>query len=92
MEISEIHSNGHGLAPRAIMTDTNLSIEAKALYCYLSYYVGNGNYNWPTIDQISKDLRCSDKRIKRHLLKLERKGYLIVDRKLFVKNNYHLKF
>ena len=59
---SELMSKGYGLIPKTVMLDTNLSIEAKAIYAFLSSYSGAGNTSFPSVETIRKYLDISRER------------------------------
>ncbi len=39
IQINGIMSQGYGFSPKAVMRDTRLTIEAKAIYAYMSSFV-----------------------------------------------------
>jgi len=92
---SELMSKGYGLIPKTVMLDTNLSIEAKAIYAFLSSYSGAGNTSFPSVETIRKYLDISRERYYKHRKQLIDHGYVIVEKKkndnnAFQKNIYHL--
>lgn len=74
------------------MKDTNIDIEAKALYGYLSAYAGSNESAFPSVSLICHELNISDKRFKKYRKQLEDNGYLKVNRERtqngFSKNIY----
>lgn len=74
------------------MRDTNIDIEAKALYGYLSAYAGSNESAFPSVSLICHELNISDKRFKKYRKQLEDNGYLKVNRERtqngFSKNIY----
>ncbi|MCF7600838.1 MULTISPECIES: conserved phage C-terminal domain-containing protein [Staphylococcus] len=74
------------------MKDTNLDIEAKALYSYLSSYAGSNETAFPSVSLICHELKISEKRFQKYRKQLEDNGYLFVDRERtdngFSKNIY----
>lgn len=92
---SELMSKGYGLIPKTVMLDNNLSIEAKAIYAFLSSYSGAGNTSFPSVETIRKYLDISRERYYKHRKQLINHGYVVVekkknDNKAFQKNIYHL--
>ncbi len=72
---------GYGLVFKRVMKDTNISIEAKALYSYLSSYAGANESAFPGVDLIKHELNIGKQRYQRARKELEQAGYLQVDRK-----------
>ncbi|MBF9293396.1 helix-turn-helix domain-containing protein [Staphylococcus epidermidis] len=63
------------------MKDRNISIEAKALYSYLSAYAGADESAFPSVDLIKHELGIGKHRFLRAKNELIDNGYLMVDRK-----------
>ncbi|MCO4326126.1 helix-turn-helix domain-containing protein [Staphylococcus agnetis] len=84
--------SGYGLVFKRVMKDTNIDIEAKALYGYLSAYAGSNESAFPSVSLICHELNISDKRFKKYRKQLEDNGYLKVNRERtqngFSKNIY----
>lgn len=78
---------GYGLVFKRVMKDRNISIEAKALYSYLSAYAGADESAFPSVDLIKHELGIGKHRFLRAKNELIDNGYLIVDRKQ-IKNIY----
>ncbi|ELJ9288506.1 helix-turn-helix domain-containing protein [Staphylococcus pseudintermedius] len=97
MSKDKIKSNitGYGLVFKRVMKDTNIDIEAKALYSYLSAYAGSSETAFPGVNLICHELNISDKRFKKYRKQLEDNGYLRVDRERtnngFSKNIYTIE-
>ncbi|NBH30560.1 conserved phage C-terminal domain-containing protein [Staphylococcus warneri] len=83
---------GYGLVFKNVMKDTNVDIEAKALYSYLSSYAGSNETAFPSVSLICHELKISEKRFQKYRKQLEDNGYLFVDRERtdngFSKNIY----
>ena len=73
--------SGYGLVFKRVMKDKNISIEAKALYSYLSAYAGSDESAFPSVDLIKHELNIGKQRYQRARRELENAGYLQVDRK-----------
>ena len=73
--------NGYGLVFKRVMKDRNISIEAKALYSYLSAYAGADESAFPSVDLIKHELGIGKHRFLRAKNELIDNGYLMVDRK-----------
>lgn len=86
---------GYGLVFKRVMKDTNIDIEAKALYSYLSAYAGTSETAFPGVNLICHELNISDKRFKKYRKQLEDNGYLSVERERtnngFSKNIYTIE-
>ena len=72
---------GYGLVFKRVMKDRNISIEAKALYSYLSAYAGADESAFPSVDLIKHELAIGKHRFLRAKKELIDNGYLTVDRK-----------
>lgn len=72
---------GYGLVFKQVMKDRNISIEAKALYSYLSAYAGADESAFPSVDLIKHELGIGKHRFLRAKNELIDNGYLMVDRK-----------
>ena len=72
---------GYGLVFKRVMKDRNISIEAKALYSYLSAYAGADESAFPSVDLIKHELGVGKHRFLRAKNELIDNGYLMVDRK-----------
>lgn len=87
--------SGYGLVFKRVMKDTNIDIEAKALYSYLSAYAGSNETAFPGVSLICHELNISDKRFKKYRKQLEDSGYLSVERERtnngFSKNIYTIE-
>ncbi|MCE5003372.1 helix-turn-helix domain-containing protein [Staphylococcus pseudoxylosus] len=73
--------SGYGLVFKRVMKDTNVSIEAKALYSYLSAYAGADESSFPSVSLIKHELNIGKQRYQRARKELEQIGYLKVTRK-----------
>ncbi|MDW4106528.1 conserved phage C-terminal domain-containing protein [Staphylococcus saprophyticus] len=73
--------SGYGLVFKRVMKDTNISIEAKALYSYLSAYAGADESAFPSVDLIKYELNIGKHRFLRAKNELINYGYLNVSRK-----------
>lgn len=73
--------SGYGLVFKRVMKDTNISIEAKALYSYLSAYAGADESSFPSVSLIKYELNIGKQRYQRARKELEDTGYLVVTRK-----------
>ncbi|WP_210142116.1 helix-turn-helix domain-containing protein [Staphylococcus sp. GDY8P57P] len=72
---------GYGLVFKRVMKDRNISIEAKALYSYLSAYAGADESAFPSVNLIKHELGIGKHRFLRAKNELINNGYLMVDRK-----------
>lgn len=76
-----IMEKGYGFIPKLIMKDKELTIEAKAIYAYLSSYTGTGNTAYPSISLMCGDLDISEARFYKHRKLLIEKGYIVIEKK-----------
>lgn len=80
LEVEGILSKGYGVIPKLVMKDKDLSIEAKAIYAYISSYAGNGTEAFPSVELICTDLDIGENRFHKHKKNLISKGYIEVRR------------
>lgn len=93
MELT-VRMMGYGIIPKMVMQDPDMTIEAKAIYSYLSSYAGNGNVAFPSVDLICSDLKIGKERFQKHKKLLLEKGYLAIRQEMaggkFSRNVYVL--
>lgn len=59
-------TGGYGTVYKEVLKDKDLSIEAKAIYSYLSSYAGGKDTAFPSISLICHELNISEKRFYKH--------------------------
>lgn len=62
LRLDALLSHGYGLSPQLVMRSKGLSIEAKALYGYLSSFAGAGDTAFPSTSRILEELDISKNR------------------------------
>lgn len=62
LRLDALLSHGYGLSPQLVMRSKGLSIEAKALYGYLSSFAGAGDTSFPSTSRILEELDISKNR------------------------------
>jgi predicted transcriptional regulator len=67
---------GFGTISRNVMEDKKLTIEAKAIYCYLCVFAGNNDTCFPTVNTICNDLNISPKRFYKNINSLVESGII----------------
>lgn len=72
---SDTH-DGYGLVYQSVMRNKSLSIEAKAIYAYLSSFAGNKGECYPKKSLIIADLKISETRFDNHFKNLLKSGYI----------------
>lgn len=75
---SELFSKGYGFIPKVVMIDTDLTVEAKAIYGYLASYSGAGMSSYPSTKLMLKHLNMSESRYLKHRSMLIKKGYISI--------------
>lgn len=78
IQVNGIMSQGYGFSPKAVMRDTRLTIEAKAIYSYMSSFAGSGLTAFPTIELQLHELSISKSRYYKHRKLLEDLGYITI--------------
>ena len=83
---------GYGLVFKSILKRSDIDIEAKSLYAYLSSYAGSDTKAFPGVSLICHDLNISEKRFQKYRKQLEVAGVITIERKRtangFSKNVY----
>lgn len=74
----DVFSMGGGIIPRSVMSDRNLTVEAKAIYAYFAECIGAGDTIFPSVDEICKDLSMGKDRFRKHKEQLVERGYLTI--------------
>src|SRR5699024_823387 len=68
------------MSPKLVMRDKNLSIEAKAIYAYMSSFAGSGGSAFPKIETASKDINISKNRSVMYMSELVDYGYIRIEK------------
>ncbi|EDT13985.1 TPA: helix-turn-helix domain-containing protein [Clostridium perfringens] len=87
IQVNGIMSQGYGFSPKAVMRDTRLTIEAKAIYSYMSSFAGSGLTAFPTIELQLHELGISKSRYYKHRKLLEDLGYITIKQTRVKGNN-----
>lgn len=88
IKIEGVLSLGYGIIPKLVMKDKDLTIEAKAIYAYISSYAGNGTSAFPSVSLICNDLDIGENRFHKHKKVLVEKGYIEVKRERTSKGSW----
>lgn len=88
-----IFSDGYGFVPKMLMRDKRLTIEAKAIYSYLSSFAGAGMTAFPSVELMIAELGISKDRFYKHRKLLIDLGYVGIEQSkgegsTFAKNTY----
>lgn len=79
-------STRFGIVSYEVISDPNLSVQAKALYSMLACYANKERTCWPSISTLSDDLNISQSSTNRLIKELKTCNYIIrVGRKLTIK-------
>ncbi|MDH2459483.1 helix-turn-helix domain-containing protein [Clostridium perfringens] len=78
IQVNGIMSQGYGFSPQVVMRDTRLTVEAKAIYAYMSSFAGSGLSAFPTIELQLHELGMGAKRYYKHRKLLEDLGYITI--------------
>ena len=73
-----IYEKGFGIIPKKVMTDPDLSADAKAIYAYFCSYAGAGESAFPGRDRIVSDLGVNKDSYYKHLKILTDTGLITV--------------
>lgn len=96
VQMEGVLKNGYGLSPKMVMKDKRLSIEAKAIYAYMSSYAGQAESAFPSMSLMCSDLGVSEARLRKHRDMLVDCGYIEIERESpqegkFGRNIYTIK-
>lgn len=85
-----------GILPKGVMKDTDLNIQAKALYAYLCAYAGNKGSAFPSVELIKHELNISKDTFYKYIKELENSGYIAKEKERatggqFKRNIYYLR-
>lgn len=88
-----IFADGYGFVPKMMMRDKRLSVEAKAIYSYLSSFAGAGMTSFPSVELMLEELGMSKDRFYKHRKMLIDFGYVSIEQSkgqgsTFAKNTY----
>lgn len=88
-----IFADGYGFVPKMMMRDKRLSVEAKAIYSYLSSFAGAGMTSFPSVELMLEELGISKDRFYKHRKLLIDFGYVSIEQSkgqgsTFAKNTY----
>lgn len=87
----EALKKGYGVIPKLVMTDTRLSLTAKAIYAYLCSYLGSSKKVFPSRIRILTDLNLSKNAYYKHFKQLLDFGYITISkRKHFLNRNEYV--
>ncbi len=78
LRIEGVKAKGYGIIPRAVMTDTDLSIVAKAIYAYFCSLSGEGKRSFPGRERILHDLGIHKDTYYVGLQQIKDAGYILV--------------
>lgn len=87
IQVNGIMSQGYGFSPQVVMRDTRLTVEAKAIYAYMSSFAGSGLSAFPTIELQLHELGMGAKRYYKHRKLLEDLGYITIKQTRIKKSN-----
>lgn len=79
LRLNALLSHGYGLSPQLVMRSKGLSIEAKALYGYLSSFAGAGDTAFPSTSRILEELDISKNRFYKIRKELVSWGFISIE-------------
>ena len=71
-------TGGYGNVYKEVMKKNNLSIEAKAIYSYLSSYAGSNDIAFPSVSLICHELNISENRFRKYKDELINNGIISI--------------
>ena len=66
----------YGIVKHQVLTDPNLSIQAKGLYAVLCCYANANRLCWPSISTLADDTDTSQTSVKRWIRELKQHNYI----------------
>ena len=82
----------YGIVDFKTITNKSLSIQARAIYCYLSCYANKNHTAFPCRERILKELGISKNGYYKHYHQLEDNCIMSIERSRCKNNKYHLFF
>ena len=82
----------YGIVDFKTITNKSLSIQARAIYCYLSCYANKNHTAFPCRERILKELGLSKNGYYKHYHQLEDNCIMLIERSHCRNNKYHLFF
>ena len=82
----------YGIVVFKTITNKSLSIQARAIYCYLSCYANKNHTAFPCRERILKELGISKNGYYKHYHQLEDNCIMRIERSRCRNNKYHLFF
>ena len=82
----------YGIVDFKTITNKSLSIQARAIYCYLSCYANKNHTAFPCRERILKELGISKNGYYKHYHQLEDNCIMRIERSRCKNNKYHLFF
>ena len=76
----DINCMGYGTIAKFVMKDTELTAEAKAIYCYIASYAGCGDTAYPSVELMCHDLNFGKERFQKHRKCLIERGYIVIEK------------
>lgn len=80
LESDSILEKGYGLISRDIMRNKNISLGAKAIYCYLNSFAGSKGICYPSLDLIRLEMNLSKNTLNKYMKELKETGLIKVYR------------
>ena len=80
IRLKGVYEQGYGMSPKLVMRDKNLSIEAKAIYAYMSSFAGSGGSAFPKVETACRDLNISKNRFLKYRKELVDYGYITIEK------------
>lgn len=81
IQIKGVMSKGYGIMPKMVALDESLSIEAKAIYAFLTSFSGAGQGAFPSIETIIHYLKISENRLLKYRKELIEHGYITIQKR-----------
>ena len=83
-----VDAKGYGKIPKLVMKDPDLTVEAKAIYAYISSYSGGGSTAFPSVSLMCHDLKMGENRFYKHRKLLVDKNYIQISKNKSDKNEF----
>lgn len=91
IQFEGVDCKGYGIIAKAVMTDTDLNITAKAIYAYFCSFTGKGTIAFPKREKILYDLQINKMTYYKHLNQLIEEGYIKIEKqKQYPFNNRYI--
>lgn len=90
--MEQLLQEGYGYIAKWVMQSQDISIRAKALYCYLCSYAGRDGVASPSRKLMCFQLDVNDDSLSKYIKELVNNNFITLSQKKFTKTTYHINY